>query len=183
VTEAAPQAAPVAAAPPVADWHRRRRHTEETYWYGWQTLIADGTSLVVLPVLGGATQSEALLGMAVGGYFLAPPVIHAVHGRWGMTFASLGIRLGLPTVGVLLGAAADQDECGGDLCLPVGAAIGFIIGIGGAVTIDAALLSDEKIDTEERDAAARAKRRGFAWTPVVGPRKEGGFDVGFGAIF
>ena len=179
---AAPQPAPVAAAPPLADWHQRRR-TPETYWYGWQTLIADGTSLIVLPVVAGATQSEALLGMAVGGYFLAPPIIHAVHGRWGMTFASLGIRLGLPTVGILLGAAVDQDSCR-DFCLPVGAAIGFLVGVGGAVTIDAALFSDEKIDTDERDAAAaRAKRRGFSWTPVLGPRKEGGFDVGLGATF
>jgi len=178
VADPAAQPAPVEA--PAVDWHRQRRHSEETYWYGWQTLIADGASLVVVPIIAGSTESEALAFVALGGYLLAPPIIHAAHGRWGITFASLGLRIGLPVVAALVGAAVDQD-CR-DFC--AGPVVGLIAGIGGAVTLDAALLSDEKVSDEDRDAAAaRAARRGFAFTPLLAPRKEGGVDVGLAATF
>lgn len=179
-----PTVAPVApvAAPPAEQWRRRER-VEETSWYGWQVLVADGASLIVLPIGAGVSQSEILGFAALGGYLLAPPIMHGARGRWGIAAASLGLRLGVPTVGLLLGAAVDSESCrGGDFCVEAGAALGFVAGILGAVALDASLLSFEKVDV---DAASddRAKRRGFAFTPTFTPRKDGGFAFGLGATF
>ncbi len=159
-----------------------REREEETTWYGWQTLIADGTSIIALPIVAGTTQSEALLVVAVGGYFLAPPFIHGAHGRWGIFAASLGLRLGMPTGLGLLGAALD-DCNSSSFCIPVGAAIGFVSGVLGAVAIDASALSYETDETSERRRAQTSKKNNVAWSPTVAPRKEGGFTLGLGATF
>jgi len=170
---------------PRADATSRRtdhEEEEETSWYGWQTLIADGTSLIALPIAAGVTQSGALGGVALGGYLLAPPFIHGAHGRWGIFAASLGLRVGMPVVFGLLGAAVD--DCKGELCIPVGAAFGVVLGALGAVALDASLLSFEKV---EEDGARYRARRGqpshVAWSPSIAPRKEGGFTLGLGASF
>ena len=176
--EPATPTSPPAAAPLPRGFERE----EETSWYGWQTLIADGTSLLVLPIVAGVTQSPTLGAVAVGGYFLAPPFIHGAHGRWGMFAASLGLRVGMPVLGGLLGAAA-QGDCGGDLCIPVGAAIGVAIGALGAVALDASLLSYERDEPDPRYRAQPTKPSHLAWSPTLAPRKEGGFTLGLGATF
>jgi len=181
----APAPAPVAAPPvPPADatWRGRVDHQEETSWYGWQTLLADGTSLLVLPIAAGVSQSSALGVVAVGGYFLAPPFIHGAHGRWGMFAASLGLRVVVPVIGGLLGAAADGD-CRGELCIPVGAVIGVVSGVLAAVALDASLLSYETVEPDARYRAQRRKPGAIAWSPSLVPRKEGGLTLGLGASF
>jgi hypothetical protein len=176
--EATPTAAPVVAAPLPRGFERE----QETSWYGWQTLIADGTSVLVLPIVAGVSQSPTLGGIALGGYFLAPPFIHGAHGRWGMFAASLGLRVGMPIVGGLLGAAA-QGDCSGELCIPVGAAIGVAIGALGAVALDASLLAYETVEPDPRYRGQPSKPSRVVWSPSVAPRKEGGFTLGLGAIF
>jgi hypothetical protein len=52
----------------------------ERRWYGWQLITTDSLA--------------------------APAVIHIAHGRAGIAAASFGLRLGLPSAGVLLGAGA-----------------------------------------------------------------------------
>ena len=156
---------------------------EERSWYGWQTLTADGTSLLVLPIAAGVSQSPALGVVALAGYFLAPPFIHGGHGRWGMFGASLGLRVVMPVVGGLLGSVGQ--DCGNDICIPVGAAIGVAIGALGAVAIDASLLSYERVETDtgyHAGARHRTPTR-IAWSPSLAPRKEGGFTLGLGATF
>ncbi len=180
--EPATPTSPPAAAPAAAPLPRGFEREEETSWYGWQTLIADGTSLLVLPIVAGVTQSPTLGAVAVGGYFLAPPFIHGAHGRWGIFAASLGLRVGMPVVGGLLGAAA-QGDCRGDLCIPVGAAIGVAIGVLGAVALDAALLSYEPEEHDPRYRGQPTKPSQTAWSPTIAPRKEGGFTLGLGATF
>lgn len=178
-----PAPAEVSASPPaVAGGQRRVQLEEETEWYGWQTLIADGTSVLILPIVAGVTQSPTLGGIAVGGYFLAPPIIHGAHGRWAMFAASLGLRVVMPVVGGLLGAAAEGD-CGGDLCIPVGAAIGVAVGVLGAIALDASLLSYETVDADPRYRGRSRKPGDLAWSPTIAPRKEGGFTLGLGATF
>jgi hypothetical protein len=153
----------------------------ETEWYGWQTLIADGASLIMIPIMAGVTESEELGYVALGGYFLAPPVIHAANGRWGIGFASLGFRTGLPLVGLLVGAAADDDR---NDFVPAGAIIGFVVGVLGAVALDASWLAFKKVDVNEDISSARpTKRSAFSFTPTVAPRKEGGWTMGLGGTF
>jgi hypothetical protein len=155
---------------------------EETSWYGWQTLAADGTSLLVLPIAAGVSQSPALGVVAVAGYFLAPPFIHGAHGRWSMFAASLGLRVLTPVLGGLLGSALDHD-CRGDLCIPVGAGIGVAVGVLGAVALDASLLSYETVEPDPRYRGARTRPTRVMWSPSIAPRKEGGFTLGLGAAF
>ena len=182
-TPTSPPAASPAAPPAFAGEQRRLDREEETTWYGWQTLAADGTSLLVLPTVAGVTQSAELGVVALAGYFLAPPFIHGAHGRWGIFAASLGLRVGMPFVGGLLGSAADAD-CSGELCIPVGAAFGVVLGALGAVALDASLLSYEKVETDARGATARRSNPShLAWSPTLAPRKEGGFTLGLGASF
>ena len=161
---------------------RTQPHEEETSWYGWQTLAADGTSLLVLPIAAGVSQSPGLGLVAVAGYFLAPPFIHGAHGRWGMFGASLGLRVVAPVIGGLLGAALDGD-CRGDICIPVGAALGVAAGALGAVAIDASLLSYETVEPDPRYRARQQTPNHIAWSPSIAPRKEGGFTLGLGATF
>ena len=174
---------PSAEPPAVTGGPRRHEREVETEWYGWQTLIADGTSVLVLPIVAGFARSPTLGVVALGGYFLAPPFIHGAHGRWGMFAASLGLRVVMPVVGGLLGAAVEGGDCGGDICVPVGAALGVAVGALGAVALDASLLSYETVDADPRYRGRSRKPGDLAWSPTIAPRKEGGFTLGLGATF
>jgi hypothetical protein len=144
--------------------------------------MADGTSLIALPLVSAFTSSVEFGVAALGGYFLAPPIIHGAHGRWGIAAGSLGLRVGLPVLGGLLGAAAD-DDCRGEICVPVISALGITLGALGAVALDASLLSFEEVDRDVRGSSDRAKAGAITWSPLAAPRKEGGFTLGLGATF
>lgn len=116
-------------------------------WYGWQTLAADGASLAVFLTAGIASSGNEGFGgrvAAIGAvsYGLTPGIIHFVHRNPGRGFASFGIRLGMPLAGVFIGASA-ASGCSGFLCEAGGAAVGALIGAGGAIAIDAAVLAYE----------------------------------------
>lgn len=83
------EAAPLAAAAP------------ERTWYGYQTLVADATTVVVLPLLGVATRSGAVAVTGVAGFTFATPIIHMAHGNYGYGALSFTLRAGL-----LVGTAA-----------------------------------------------------------------------------
>jgi hypothetical protein len=185
----AKERSPVAAGGGSPDYHRDPRATGRR-WYGWQTLIADGATVTLVPAVASQLDSDGTaiaVGM-VGSYLLAAPIIHLAHGRPGIAAASLGLRAGLPMGGALLGAALAGD-CRGELCGAGGAVIGFVVGILGATTLDAVVLSREPREDDESNSDDDARsappqvKRGFALTPTGGPRKEGGFDLGVGAIF
>lgn len=145
--EAAPEpAAP--AAPTAPSKAQPARSDRESYWYGWQTLTADGLSVMTM-FAGAAVHSEGVAWVGVGGYFLAAPVVHGVQGRVGVAFGSLGLRVGAPMVGAFIGYAAagpcsasENAQLFGCLFHGVGeAVVGGLIGATGAVAIDAALLA------------------------------------------
>jgi hypothetical protein len=148
-------------------------------WYGWQTLIFDGVAVV-----GGATLAFANTDGGgwfwLGTYTLAPPIVHWAHGRVGIGFADLGVRLGAPVVGTLLGGAIGCSSSSGNglddlnACV-AGLAIGFLVGYGSAIAVDAAVFAREtvEIDPNEDEAFAREKRK-RASTFTLLP------DVGFG---
>ncbi|MDB4933743.1 MAG: uncharacterized protein JWP87_715 [Labilithrix sp.] len=176
------------------------RPTSTRRWYGWETLMADGISLVVVPAVAIAVvpsrngdNGGTAVGLAAASYALAPPIVHLAHGRPGIAAASLGLRLGVPVGGAMLGAAVAGD-CGGSFCRLGPAAAGFVVGMVVATTIDAAVFAfeprrddddertgDEARRVEPRRAAPKTKAISFA--PAGGPRKEGGFDVGLAATF
>lgn len=135
-------------------------------WYGWQTLVVDGAALSAI-LLGAAIDGSgrdggdvALLGLL--GYELGPGIVHFVHRNPGRGFASFGVRLGMPLTGAFLGASVSSN-CDGFRCEEDGAALGFLLGMAGAIAIDAAVFAfDERRPRPERTSGAT---RGL--TPLV----------------
>jgi hypothetical protein len=159
-------------------------------WYGAETLLADGVSLGVLPIVEVATESGFAAYFAVVGYVLAPPIIHFAHGRAGAGFGSLALRIVMPLGGALLGApigqAADGGGCPNLYCIKHGAEVGLLIGAGlgalGAVSIDA-VTSHETSSSIAPSATSSRRAKTVALCPAFGPRREGGFDVGLSGAF
>jgi hypothetical protein len=125
-----------------ADDAERRR------WYGWQTLVADGASfasLLVSASLNGQSSTsgdiaDTLAWSGLLGYEFAPGIIHFVHRNPGRGFASFGLRLGMPLAGAFVGASV-ASGCNTNLCEASGAGIGALLGMAGAIAIDAAVFA------------------------------------------
>jgi hypothetical protein len=184
--DAAPAPAPPAASEP------------STHWYGYQTLALDGLALfLTLPAVSSSASggSQASLGViATGAYVLGGPIVHLVHGRPWVALADLGIRLALPVVAAILGAAVGltvpQQPCGdssADRCpyLPDGLVNGFLVGgavgIAGSVVIDATLLAREPAAPDAPTHVASSVLPVLALTPegAGGARILGGAVVSF----
>jgi hypothetical protein len=125
-------------------------------WYGWQTLSTDGAAFSLL-VLGGSlisndnTESgvvvtDSFVILSAASYVFGAPIVHAAHQNWGTAAASLGLRVGLPLTGILIGSAADRCGANNDseLCGAVGPGFGALLGISAAIAIDAAALAYEQ---------------------------------------
>lgn len=176
VGRAAPAAAEPSPAPPA------RKHT---HWYGWQTIIVDGMSLLVMPVMAAETNSSSVVALAVGSYALGGPIVHLAHGEIARAAGSLGLRVGLPFVGAIGGAMVEGSSCHGEFCGLRGAVLGGALGVLAAVVIDPAALAYERVDEDSSVAKAKVapKATSVALSPLASPRKEGGFDVGVGGVF
>jgi hypothetical protein len=125
-------------------------------WYGWQTLTADGISTFLVITAASLAESdtdaaETLVWASLASYEFAPGILHFVHQNPGRGFASFGIRLGMPLAGAFVGAAA-ASGCRGYECEAVGAGVGFLFGMGGAIAIDAAVLAYEDPESSRRVA-------------------------------
>jgi hypothetical protein len=141
--------------------------TTESRWYGWQTLVVDGgTILVAIPTSGAAL----LVGYPLGG-----PIVHWAHGRVETGFADLGIRLGAPIAGALTGigiyAATGPHHCGNcelaDLEVLAAGMLGAFVGAVSAVVIDAAVLAREDVPVDRTKNVA--KRDAVRITPTLRP--------------
>jgi hypothetical protein len=146
-------------------------------WYGWQTLVVDaaGLSGLVLSAAlsdSGASDSDvgALATFGLLSYELGPGIVHFVHRNPGRGFASFGMRLGLPLAGAFVGASVSSN-CDGFLCEADGAAAGLLLGMAGAIAIDAAVFAYD----DRRPRRARAKLvpvasfvPGRAWLGLAG---------------
>jgi hypothetical protein len=139
----ASSAAPPAAPPP------------DREWYGGEILLAEAgaISLVLLATqVHGSGADEALgLGAAVL-HYASGPVIHGLHGRRaGTILGSLGLRLGLPAGGLIIGAmigaqssctdCSISDDLGSLGGVLTGMAYGAITGAALAGVLDAMLLA------------------------------------------
>lgn len=83
--------------------------------YGRYTLITDLGSLGIAS--GGALfpqRAEWFLGAGLTTFALGGPIVHCVHGQYTRSVASLGVRIGLPIAGLLLGDGIQQLTSGGD---------------------------------------------------------------------
>jgi hypothetical protein len=142
----------------------RLTHAHPTEWYGWQILTSDAATLATTLVLFNVEKNENVAGTNFyAGYLLGGPIVHAAHGNLGTAVGSLAVRAGMPIAGTFVGCAAygDQSEMLG--CLP-GAALGFLIGMGGAIAIDASALA-------YRDA--KPKPKSFEVLPSANMSKTG----------
>lgn len=144
-------------------------------WYGWQTLTSDGASLALILAAAGLESSGADDGGALAtagllGYEFGSGIIHFVHKNPGRAFGSMGIRLGMPLAGAFLGASV-VSGCDDYFCEAGGAAFGLVLGMAGAMAIDAAVLA---YDEPEPSDAVRPKL-----VPLVAFTR-GGAVVGLG---
>lgn len=171
----APGQTPAYVAPPTAAVEYESVTTTERY--GYQIAMADGAALLSAFAIehGGG-------GAMIGIYLAGGPIIHFAHGQLGRGFLSFGLRVGLPYLGMMAGAAeadrscADSDEflCGlGDIVL--GGAIGALT----ASVIDWTLLA-RKTTTMSRPALFRVG--GVRANPDVGVTR-GGVRLGLSGSF
>lgn len=147
--------------------------------YRWSLVLSDVAALTTI-VAGAALDNDAtapLVVTGIGVYALVPGVVHLAHGQPGRAAISAGIRIGLPAIGVGVGAtlAAGCDgphvdaagETESDLC-PLGAAVfGGLIATIGAVT--AAIIDDTSLGKVPPKEPPRAATWGVA--PLVSPRR------------
>lgn len=129
-------------------------------WYGWQTLAVDGASLSAVLVGAALDRRDSgpdggvVTALGLLGYELAPGIVHFVHRNPGRGFASFGVRLGMPLAGAVLGASL-ASNCDGYNCEEDGAAVGLLLGMAGAIAIDASVFAYD----DRRPQATRATPR------------------------
>jgi hypothetical protein len=132
-----------------------------SHWYGWQTLLADAGSVVLIPAAGAGLIA----------YPLAAPIIHAAHGRWAIAGLDAGLRITLPLLSGWLAFQAAYQPCTGDcsnVWFPKGTVEGLAAGAiaAGVVSIvDATVLSWERRAPEPVPAAK--PQSGPQWTPTA----------------
>ena len=137
-------------------------------WYGWQVLISDAAVFSFAGITGDARIAYGWVGSGA--------IVHWGHGNIGRGLASAALRVGLPIVGLYLGAAS-ASGCHGDWCGLGEVVVGGLIGMGSAELIDVALLAHDSAPTP---AAARAAQRshGVEISPVVRAGRSGlGLDL------
>ena len=148
---------------------------EHEEWYGWQTLTTDAASvtfLVGFGVAAGRSNNDAtetvFASACAGAYFLGGPIVHAAHGNWGRAAGSLGLRVGAPFVGSLLGLViASSTDSSFDDSAGMGA-VGALVGIGTAVVLDAAVLGYETVQDEPVVMPAMSTGKNGTWVGVTG---------------
>lgn len=122
--------------------------TLQRRWYGWQTLLSDGlviSAFILAENLDGEEPHPAagpLFTVSILGYFVAPAGLHLAHDNGLLGAASLGMRIGLPLLGMSVGAALSEDRGGEDTCnacIDYGVLYGAGAGLIGAMIFDASL--------------------------------------------
>lgn len=149
--------------------------------YYRDTLIADGTTVAMI-LAGGALAgfeddahdsrrtsaaiARGFLGTGALGYFVAPPIVHIAHGRTGIGFVSLGIRVGVVLVAgavLLTSGTFEMDNNSGNSSAWY--MIGGVTALVAPVIVDAAVLARRHDVPPARIVASR-----YAITPLVNMR-------------
>jgi hypothetical protein len=160
-----------------------------TSWYGYQTLATDGGAVAFMLALGASHDHASQQGLMVGAltmYELGAPTVHFAHHQVGRGFIDLGLRVGLPVLGTIVGGALGLATAGpatasnwfasldGEVS---GAIVGGTLGLISASAIDAVFLAREEgapRGTGMGAAAARAAKAGVEPSFAVSPERQGG---------
>ena len=139
--------------------HPRRDPEPERYWYGAQTLAVDAGTLAFgayiatrEPRTKSGQKIHPALATWVGAWsfgLFGGPIVHFVHGRWGIGFASFGLRAVAGPLGAvpgLMGYCAATAGVRG--CTETGASWGLLGGLVAIDLLDALVLAHEKVDTK-----------------------------------
>jgi hypothetical protein len=154
--------------------------------YAYQTLISDGIATVLITsafLRGGGGEDWLWRLMAftggVGIYAGGAPLVHFVNGEIHNGLKSFGLRVGLPTIGMMAGNLIGPrvrvqckvgQDCPNSDESPVGIAVGAVAGAVAASLLDARLLAKKRV-TEF-----------VQLTPMIGYGRSG-FNVGLGGSF
>lgn len=151
---------------------------EAKRWYGWQTLSTDGVAIASFVIAGATNEANVLPAVGLGTYLFGGPIVHATHGNWGRSAASLGMRTAIPVAtGALVYAvnnceSPSNEDAGTDgwceLGRAVGALFGGMVGATVAVALDASLLAWEHEEPRPQFAPALGVTKTSAWLGVAG---------------
>ena len=147
--------------------------------YRLTLLFSDLTAVSLLIGTAAVSDNETIatgfVAAGLGTYALGGPIIHFVHKQPGRGFTSLGLRVGLPLVGISLGiglAAACGSGEGAEWCAVGAVLFGGVIAVGGAVTamiIDDSILGKAPKNPKKDQATRSSFRLGLA--PLFDPSK------------
>ena len=109
-------------------------------------------------------------------YVIGPPLMHVSNGRPRRALASVGMRVGLPLIGLAIGDSIPRD-CGdtGD-CMSA-PSTGLLIGLGAGIVVASAV---DAIFLADGDAPATKPKT--SWRPVAHSTR-GGFALGIAGRF
>ena len=137
--------------------------------YALQTLSTDGAALALIAA---GHSSGPVIALGVATYAVGAPLVHGYHHQSGHAAGSLALRLGLPLLGALVGAAAashDSPDSDGQVAAP---AFGVMCGAIAASLVDAAFLARQPVRAKEP-----------RWAPAVGTTRQGGLTAGIAGHF
>ncbi|MEO7731152.1 MAG: hypothetical protein ABIY55_09290 [Kofleriaceae bacterium] len=103
-------------------------------------------------------------GAAAAGWIASGAMVHAAHGKYGRSIASLGLRVVLPLVGALAGSSSARG-CTSEFCGLDELVVGGLIGAGVAELIDLGMATDEH--------EIAPPKRSKSWAPVASIRHSG----------
>ncbi|TKD12731.1 hypothetical protein [Polyangium fumosum] len=135
---------------PLPGWSTEVPTQKVKRWYGWQTLIG----VVAGDLVSVVGMGTPITYVGIAGHVLTGPIVHWAHGHVGKGFASLGLNVGLPLGGGLLGLMAGA----GTGYEAIGyVAIGALVGYVAAPALDMAVFSTETVEApQESVKGARA---------------------------
>jgi hypothetical protein len=120
----------------------------ETRWYGWQNGLVDAATIGLM-VEGVNTNSGGAGWIGLVGWAIGSPIVHIAHERGGAAIASLGMRVGFPFLGGVIGSASCSNGHQEDGWGCFGAVAGGVL-FGGviAMIVDDAALAHETVKKE-----------------------------------
>jgi hypothetical protein len=80
------------------------------HWYGWQTLSTDSVAAMLASGAIATGGDAEFWGLSIGTFALGAPIIHVAHGRPWVALGDFVLRLGVPFVGIYLGAQIDSHQ-------------------------------------------------------------------------